>query len=108
MIKTQNAGILEAVETVKTMSMRKTIRAIYEAHLKARRDRQAQDHYVRTQGIEQGKTEDIIAILETKGTVEDSLREAISGQTDMNTLRRWVLSAAQAGSVDEFRRWEGL
>ncbi|MDE6166906.1 MAG: Rpn family recombination-promoting nuclease/putative transposase [Acetatifactor sp.] len=42
MIRTMNPGILEAIEEVKAMSLRKGLRALYEAHLKEMRDRMAQ------------------------------------------------------------------
>lgn len=50
MIKTENPGILAAVREVKVMSLRKNIRAVYEAHMKEIRDRNARDDYVRAEG----------------------------------------------------------
>ncbi len=55
MIKTKNAGIQEAIRELKTMSLGKRLRMEYEAHLKAVRDRKAEDEYVREEGIRQGK-----------------------------------------------------
>ena len=55
MIRTSNPGILEAVREVKIMSLRKDIRALYEAHMKQIRDRHAREDYVRRQGMEEGR-----------------------------------------------------
>ena len=54
MIKTENAGILEAIREVKLMSLSKRLRAHYEAYLKDVRDRKARDKYVRQEGLEIG------------------------------------------------------
>ena len=50
---TKNPGIPEAIKEVRIMSLIKTIRALYEGHMKQIRDRYARDEYVRTEGIEQ-------------------------------------------------------
>ena len=54
MIKTENAGIREAIREVRLMSLSKRLRAHYEAHMKDIRDRKAMDKYVRQEGIEEG------------------------------------------------------
>ena len=54
MIKTENAGILEAIREVKLMSLSKRLRAHYEAHMKDIRDRKAREKYVRQEGLEIG------------------------------------------------------
>lgn len=54
MIKTENVGILEAINEVKVMSLSKRMRLRYEAHLKEIRDRRAREDYVLEQGIEKG------------------------------------------------------
>ena len=54
MIKTENAGILEAIREVKIMSLSKRLRAHYEAHMKDVRDRKAREKYVRMEGEKEG------------------------------------------------------
>lgn len=51
---TKNRGILEAIKEVRIMNLGKTMRALYEGHMKQIRDQYARDEYVRTEGIEQG------------------------------------------------------
>ncbi len=51
---TKNPGIPEAIKEVRIMSLIKTIRALYEGHMKHIRDRYARDEYVRMEGLQQG------------------------------------------------------
>ncbi len=60
MIHTENAGILEAIKEIKQMSLSKGLRALYEAHMKEIRDRNARDDYVRDEGIAIGENRGII------------------------------------------------
>ena len=61
MIKRKTTGIEEAMEVVKQMSLRKRLRWEFEQLQKERRDRHAQDEYVREQGrldgIQEGRQE---------------------------------------------------
>ena len=61
MIKRKTIGIEEAMEVVKQMSLRKRLRWEFEQLQKERRDRHAQDEYVREQGrldgIQEGRQE---------------------------------------------------
>ncbi|MCD7982024.1 MAG: PD-(D/E)XK nuclease family transposase [Clostridiales bacterium] len=59
MIKTQNPGLLEAIQEVKVMSLSKRMRLRYEAHLKEVRDRKAREDYVREEGLQEGLQEGI-------------------------------------------------
>lgn len=54
MIRTENAGILEAIREVKIMSLSKRLRAHYEAYQKDIRDRKAREKYVRMEGERKG------------------------------------------------------
>ena len=54
---TRNAGILEAIKEVREMSLVKTWRALHEARLKEIRDRNAREDYVRSEGLNQGRSE---------------------------------------------------
>lgn len=65
MISTKNAGILEAMEVMRSMSLGKRLRLIYEAHLKERRDRWAQDEYVKDLGRMEGRAEGLLALINT-------------------------------------------
>ena len=51
---TKNRGILEAIKEVRIMNLGKTMRALYEGHMKQIRDQYARDEYVRTEGKKQG------------------------------------------------------
>ena len=54
--QTKNAGILEAIDEVKTMSLSKWAKANYDAYRKQVMDRKAREDYVRDEGIEIEKT----------------------------------------------------
>ncbi len=111
MIKTKNAGIREAIEEMKRMSLGKRLRWRYEEWLKAKRDRWAEDEFVRDQGRAEGETigevkgkaEDVLLILSAKGEVTEDLRNRILKETDTDVLNGWVLAAAMAKDVQEFR-----
>ena len=60
MIHTENTGILEAIKEIKQMSLSKGLRALYDAHMKEIRDRNARDDYVRDEGIAIGENRGII------------------------------------------------
>lgn len=57
MIQTKNAGLQEAINMVKTMSLSKRMRLRYEAHMKDVRDRRAREDYVREEGHQAGHQE---------------------------------------------------
>ena len=50
-------GILDAIEVVRRMNLGKKLRWTYEARLKAKRDRKAEDDYVRDEGRLEGQME---------------------------------------------------
>ena len=54
---TKNEGIIEAIREVRSMSLRKTLRALHEARLKEIRDRNAREDYVRNEGWNAGVSE---------------------------------------------------
>lgn len=86
------------------MSLRKDLRALYEAHLKERRDRCAREDFVRTEG----RAEDILLLLSGKGEMPDELSGVIRGQQDMEILTDWLLTAARAESVEDFVEQAGI
>ena len=102
MIKTENPGILAAVREVKVMSLRKNIRALYEAHMKEIRDRNAREDYVRAEGKAEGKAESVLQLLSLKGKIPEKLEQRIREQKDMDILSVWLAAAAHVGSVEEF------
>ena len=57
MIKSTNIGIRAGIKMVKDMSLTGWIRAEMEAREKARRDRFAQDEYIRDEGRQEGVEE---------------------------------------------------
>ena len=106
MIMTKNAGILEAMEILKNMSLRKTLRYLHEEHLKAIRDRKAEDDFVRNQGRAEGITEGmakaIINLLKDVGIVPAELQEQIYLQKNMEILQNWLKLAARVETIEEF------
>lgn len=127
MLKNKNPGMNEAIGAVKTMSLSRTLRYLYEQKLKEKRDRRAEDEYVwddgrkaglaegMEKGIEKGmekgmakgeakgKTDDILQLLEDLGPIPDSLSEKIRAQEDITRLNQWLKSAARSKTIDEFQ-----
>lgn len=107
MIKTKNAGVMEAVKMVKAMNLGKNLRLMYEAHLKAVRDRWAEDEYVRDEGIAvgiaAGKAEWLLQMLEEFGEIPDDLRERVLSEKEPATLDAWFAAARKAKSLQEFQ-----
>lgn len=62
----------------------------------------------KTVGIAIGKAEDILELLADAGTVPEALRERILGETDLDTLKKWVKLAARVESIDEFKEKAGV
>lgn len=56
----------------------------------------------RTQGIALGKANAVIELLHERGPIEAALSEHILQETDGQTLKRWLILAATASSVEEF------
>lgn len=102
MIKTRSVGMMEAIRELKTMSLGKTLRYMYEEHLKAVRDRRAEDEYVRDLGKAEGKAEDILQLLRDLGDVSEELSEKIMSEKDLDTLSRWLKMAAKAENIEQF------
>lgn len=62
MIRSDNPGIKEAIQTIKEYGLRRVARAHYESWLKAKRDQYAMDKYVRetarAEGLAEGRREE--------------------------------------------------
>ncbi|MDE7206364.1 MAG: Rpn family recombination-promoting nuclease/putative transposase [Lachnospiraceae bacterium] len=56
---TKNLGIMEAIKELKEISLSDRLRYEHEMRLKAKRDRRAEDSFIREQGIEIGKSQGI-------------------------------------------------
>ena len=124
MITTKNEGITEAINVLKSMSLRRPLKALFEDYMKAKRDRWDEDEYIRDEGIaigeERGRSEgikigeargrstDIFTLLEQKGTVPADLRDRILTQKDEAVLKQWLLAAASAGDIENFREKTGI
>ncbi|MGN1151490.1 MAG: hypothetical protein ACI4SN_04940 [Lachnospiraceae bacterium] len=127
MITTKNEGITEAINVLKSMSLRRPLKALFDDYMKAKRDRWDEDEYIRDEGRsegiaigeERGRSEGIaigeargrstaiLTILEQKGTVPADLRERILSQKDETVLKQWLLDAASAGNIENFREKTG-
>ena len=116
MISAKNPGLLEAVKEVKVMSLRKGLRALYEAHLREIRDRNARDAFVREEGRAEGmeagmaaaKADSVLQLLNIRGVVPKELEQVIRAQRDLEILSDWHLTAARAESVDAFLTKTGI
>lgn len=113
MIALKNENMRETVEAVRELGLFRTLRWIYDDYWKAKRDRWAEDEYVRDEGIAigmergkaEGKAEAILHLLESLNEGErlpESLVERIRAERNEDTLKRWLLSAARAESVEQF------
>ncbi|MCM1188079.1 MAG: Rpn family recombination-promoting nuclease/putative transposase [bacterium] len=112
MISAKNPGIAEAMREMKIMSLRKSLRALHEAHLKEIRDRNARDDFVRMEGREAGKAEGLAEavwqLLSQKGAVPVELEDFIRGQKDRELLKGWLLTASRVEGVEEFIEETGI
>ena len=54
------------------------------------------------QGIQRGKTLDILELLSELGEVPDTLRNVIESKTDTEILNKWLKSAAKCNTIKEF------
>lgn len=97
------------------MGIFRTLRWIYDDYWKAKRDRWAEDEYVRDEGRTEGRAEaraeDILQLLENANAgrqLPQELVRKVREERDEETLKRWLLSAAKAESVEQFREKENL
>lgn len=107
--------VAEVAEVVRHMGLIRTIRWFYDWYWRAKRDRWAEDEYVRDEGIAigraEGKAEDILHLLEhidESETLPEDLVKKIIIEKNEEVLKRWILSAARAESVEQFRERENL
>ena len=103
MITTKNEGITEAINVLKSMSLRRPLKALFDDYMKAKRDRWDEDEYIRDEGIAIGSSTAILTLLEQKGIVPADIRERILSQRDEAILKEWLLAAASAEDIENFR-----
>lgn len=116
MIRRRSLGIVEAMEALRELSLGRKLRYYFDMRQKARRDRWAEDEYVRDEGIAigreqekaegkaEGRAEAVLDLLIDKGAVPEELRARIMSQRDLDVLSRWHRQAAQSRTVEEFER----
>ncbi|MGN0252535.1 MAG: hypothetical protein ACI4EH_14415 [Oliverpabstia sp.] len=56
-------------------------------------------------GIQKGKIDSILELLEELGTVSDEVRSYIQEEKDMEVLKLYLKKASRAQSVQEFEQW---
>ena len=62
----------------------------------------------RQEGLQQGRQDAILEVLEELSPVPEELQAAIRCEADMETLRKWLMLSAKAGSIDEFIEKSGI
>lgn len=120
MIKTMSVGMIEAIEALRQMSLSKAMRYRHEMNLKLRRDRKAEDDYVRecgrSEGKAEGKAEYILLLLdnrrdapedEASGSMEE-IRQIIMAQKDIDVLNMWFEAAIKAKDLKDFKEKCGI
>lgn len=115
MMHSANAGVMEAVKEVMAMNMGRRLRALYEEHMRIKKDRL----YLRNAAIQEGRQkgrlggeaigdlnrrrQDILDLLEDLGEVPVDIRSRIHAEKDANILRKWLRTAARTESITAFR-----
>ncbi len=127
MMQSANPGVMEAAKEVMAMNMGKRIKALYEEHMRIKKDRL----YLRNAAIQEGRQEgmqkgilkgrlegrlegetigdlnrrrqDILDLLEDLGEVPTDIRSRIQTEKDADILRKWLKTAARAESFTAFR-----
>ena len=123
MMQSTNPGVTEAVKEVMAMNMGRRLRALYEEHMRIKKDRL----YLRNAAIQEGRQEgmqegilegrlegetigdlnrrrqDILDLLEDLGEVPKDIRGRIQTEKDADILRKWLKNAARAESFTAFR-----
>ena len=72
--------------------------SIYEYNEEYVRKMMHEDGYI------QAKVEDILELLDEKGTVSENLRERIEKEEDIELLKKWLKLAARVSLVEEFEK----
>lgn len=126
-LQSGNAGVMRAVEEVRTMNLRKMFRTLYEARLKAQRDQWAIEEAIKedsmaaglaegrtrgmaeglaqgmAQGELQGSRQAILNLLGDLGEIPEDICSAIAVEENAEVLGRWLKCAARAENFEDFR-----
>ena len=118
---------MEAVKEVMAMNMGRRLKALYEEHMRIKRDRlylrNAAIQEGRQKGLQEGRQEglqegrqegeslgdlnrrrqDILDLLEDLGEVPEDIRCHILAEKDTDILHKWLRVAAKAESFSAFR-----
>ena len=90
------AGILDAIEVVRRMNLGKKLRWTYEARLKAKRDRKAEDDYVRDEGRAEGRAE---------GRIEGQMEGLVQGRAEgQEQLAQLIVRMSENGEAGQLER----
>lgn len=119
MMQSVNPGVIEAVKEVMAMNMGKRLKALYEEHMRIKRDRlylrnaaiQEGTQIGRQMGKQEGETigdlhrrrQDILDLLEDLGEIPEDIYSRIQAEKDTDILRKWLKTAARAESFSAFR-----
>ena len=94
--QTANVGILDAIEVVRRMNLGKKLRWTYEARLKAKRDRKAEDDYVRDEGRAEGRAE---------GRIEGQMEGLVQGRAEgQEQLAQLIVRMSENGEAGQLER----
>lgn len=57
----------------------------------------------RKEGRRESRREDIFDLLSAHGEIPEDIRSRINTQNDDDVLKKWLMTAAKADSLDDFR-----
>ncbi len=124
-VQSGNAGVMRAVEEVRTMNLRKMFRTLYEARLKAQRDQWAIEEAIkedsmaaglaegrarglaegRTQGLVEGRTQGMAQGI-AQGELQGSRQAVLNLLGDLGEIPEDICSVIAAQeNADVLRRW---
>jgi len=126
-LQSTNPGVMEAMKEVMAMNMGRRLRALYEEHMRIKKDRL----YLRNAAIQEGLQEGIqkgmekgmqkgiqkgiqkgslhrsrqviYDFLDRLGPIPEDIHIRIEAEQDEEVLRKWYMSVPQLKSFDEFR-----
>ena len=109
-MNTENKGVIKGMEIMRTLSLSKRIRYMFEQHLKEKRDRLAEDEYVRDmgklegklEGEVSGKIESLITILRTRWNVSDAVIQEVCNIHSKEKLDELIAKAVIADTLEGF------
>lgn len=115
MLQSKNPGVVEAVKEVMTMNLGRRLRALYEEHMRIKRDRLYLRNIAIAEGLAMGRAtglaegelrrsrQAILELLEDLGEIPKDIRGRIHSEEDTEILYRWHKAAAKVESFADFR-----